>query len=125
MCFVDEQHWNADFNDQLHLSHYGHASWTHLQVKKSDVLYEIKFDHNKGLGTVYVSGAPGRPTSMNLIRQEFEARLSRGDSAGSITQEAAALADWLTKAHPEATRVTAKTIKNQLADQFRTRNAQK
>jgi hypothetical protein len=47
MCFVDEQHWNADFNDQLHLSHYGHASWTHLQVKKSDVLREIKFDHNK------------------------------------------------------------------------------
>ena len=108
------------------MSHYGHASWTHLQVKKSDVLREIKFDHKKELERpVYVSGAPGRPTSMNLIRQEFEARFSRGDSAGSITQEAAALADWLAKAHPEATCITAKTIKNQLADQFRKRNAQK
>jgi len=62
---------------------------------------------------------------MNLIRQEFEARHGRGDTASSITKEAAALANWLAKNHPEATPVTAKTIKNQLADQFRKRNAQK
>jgi len=125
-CYIDDQHWSADFNDQLFLSHYGSANWTHLQVKKSDVLREIKFDERKEIGrTVYVSGAPGRPTSMNLIRQEFEARHGRGDTAGSITKEAAALANWLAKDHPAATPVTAKTIKNQLADQFRKRNSQK
>jgi hypothetical protein len=37
---------------------------------------------------------------MNLIRREFEARYSRGDSADSITLEAAALVDWLSKGPP-------------------------
>jgi hypothetical protein len=124
-CYIDDQHWHADFNDQLHLSHYGPASWTHLQVKKGDVLREISFRNKEIPPPTYSSGAPGRPTSMNLIRQEFEARYSRGETAGSITLESTALADWLAKAHPLAAPVKAKTIKNQLSDQFRRRNAQK
>jgi hypothetical protein len=39
--YVDEQHWKADFNDLLYLHKAGPASWTHLQVKKADVLREF------------------------------------------------------------------------------------
>jgi len=125
-CYIDDQHWNGGFNDQLYLSHYGPASWTHLQVKKGDILREVKFEiKNDAQHLTYASGAPGRPTSMNLIRGEFDARHSRGERAKTITQEAEALADWLGKAHPGAVPVKAKTIKNQLASEFRIRNARK
>jgi hypothetical protein len=125
-CYLDQQSWNADFNDQLHLPPGGSASWTHLQVKKGDVLREIKFVNGKeSRRPVYETGAPGRPTSMNLVIHEFEARYIRGETTSSITQEAVALAEWLANTHPDAAPVTAKTIKNRLAGQFRTRHAQK
>ena len=38
--YIDEEHWLNDFNDQLLLHQSGRASWTHLQVKKADVLRE-------------------------------------------------------------------------------------
>jgi hypothetical protein len=126
MPYIDQQHWSSDFNDKLYLSKFGPATWTHLQVKKADVLREIKFDAGEEVRQpIYTSGVPGRPTSMNLIRLEFEARYRRGDAAPSITSEAAALAEWLSRTHPEATPIKAKTIKNQLASEFRKRNAQK
>ena len=38
MPYIDQQHWSLDFNDKLYLSKFGPATWTHLQVKKADVL---------------------------------------------------------------------------------------
>ena len=72
--------------------------------------------------SIYETGAPGRPTSMHLVREEFRARYERRESATSITQEANALAEWLRKAHPRAVAVTPKTIKNQLSGEFRMRS---
>ncbi|MCK1721274.1 hypothetical protein [Bradyrhizobium sp. 141] len=63
--YLDEEHWNNGFNDQLYLQRSGPASWTHLQVKKSDVLREIIFEQSKA--SIYETGAPGRPTSMHLV----------------------------------------------------------
>jgi hypothetical protein len=120
--YVDEQHWKADFNDQLFLFRSRPATWTHLQVKKSDVLREIKFEGKEpAVKAVYDSGTPGRPTSMHLVRMEFEARYNRGQTAQSITLEADALAEWLRKAHPDAPPLKPKTIRNQLAEAFRGR----
>ena len=125
--YIDEQHWKSDFNDKLYLTRYGSAGWTHLQVKKADVLREMQFDAVvvEKRPPIYISGAPGRPTSMNLIRLEFEARYRRQETEPSITLEAVALAEWLSRTHPEATPMKAKTIRNQLASDFRKRNAQK
>jgi hypothetical protein len=39
--YVDEEHWNSDSNDQLYLHKSGSPSWTHLQIKKADVLREF------------------------------------------------------------------------------------
>jgi hypothetical protein len=36
--YVDEEHWRGGFNDQLFSQKGAPASWTHLQVKKEDVL---------------------------------------------------------------------------------------
>jgi hypothetical protein len=118
-AYIDEQYWGKDFNDELYLHRSGSASWTHLQVRKSDILREIAMEERQP--TPYETGAPGRPTSMHLIRAEFRARLKRGESAGSITLEADALAQWLSQAHPRAVPVKPKTIRNQLANEFRMR----
>jgi hypothetical protein len=118
--YVDDRHWANGFDDQLYLHKSGPASWTNLQVRKSDVLREFKFEEVQA--TLYETGAPGRPTSMHLIRAEFRARHERGESARSITLEADALANWLSKAHPRAVPVKPKTIRNQLANEFRRRS---
>ena len=39
--YVNAEYWMHDFNDQLFLQKSGPASWTHLQVKKADVLREF------------------------------------------------------------------------------------
>lgn len=123
MLYVDAEHWNADFNDQLYLFKSGPASWTHLQVKKADVLREIKFeDRSEALEPVpYKSGAPGRPSSNNLVKAEYDARCRRGETAPSVKLEAVALADWLSITHPSAPKLTAKTIENQTRAAFRGR----
>jgi hypothetical protein len=36
--FIDQEHWAGDFNDQLYLRGQPRAAWTHLQVRKADVL---------------------------------------------------------------------------------------
>ena len=36
--FLDQEHWTRSFNDKLYMSGRGPAAWTHLQVKKADVL---------------------------------------------------------------------------------------
>ena len=122
--YVDEQHWASDFNDRLYLTHYGSAGWTHLQVRKSDVLREIKFESAATTDTRgYKSGSPGRPTSKQLIKLEFDERYQRGETAASITLEARALAEWLGEVHPSAPQLTPKTIENQLRSAFRNRRA--
>jgi hypothetical protein len=123
--YIDQQHWNTDFNDKLYLSHYGPASWTHLQARKSDLLREFKFENlREELAPVaYKTGAPGRPSSKQLITAEFDARRQRGETAGTVKLEADALANWLRVTHPSAPQMTAKTIENQIRAPFRNRGA--
>jgi hypothetical protein len=39
--YIDEEHWKNDFNDKLYLQNSRSASWSHLQVRKADVLREF------------------------------------------------------------------------------------
>jgi hypothetical protein len=67
------------------------------------------------------TGAPGRPSSMHLIRAEFQARIDRGETKKTISLESQALSKWLSIAHPKAPPTKWRTIKNQLAADFRKR----
>lgn len=124
--YTDEPHWTADFNDQAFLDGLAGPSWTHLRVRKADVLRHIVFEQRMAEGrTIYETGAPGRPTSMQLIRAEFKSRHLSGLTAPSITKEAEVLSKWLSKAHPGAPQVKPKTIKNGLAEDYRKLRARK
>jgi hypothetical protein len=67
------------------------------------------------------TGAPGRPTSMPIVMEEFERRLKNGETATSREAEAKALADWFKDAYPTAPQPTWKTILNKLRPDFRPR----
>jgi hypothetical protein len=67
------------------------------------------------------TGAPGRPSSMDLVITEFLARLRRGETATSRKEEADALAQWLAVKHPNMPACSAKTIRNKLPPSFQPR----
>jgi hypothetical protein len=101
------------------------AAFSEIKLQRVDLKNaweEYLVEPNAALAIdAYETGAPGRPTSMHLIKEAFAARYKRDESAKSITQEANALANWLHKTHPKAPRVKPKTIKNQLGGEFRMR----
>lgn len=58
------------------------------------------------------SGAPGRPTSMHLIRAEHKRRLGTDTACSAVAHEAAHLEAWLIEKHPAMPKATAKSVEN-------------
>jgi hypothetical protein len=110
--YIDEEHWRRGFDDSLINRHGNH--WSRLIVSKEDVRARWPFH----LPTARASGAPGRPTSMQLVLDEFERR-ALADLEATVTAEAERLAHWLAATHPTAPKLTAKTIRNKIASRFR------
>jgi hypothetical protein len=123
--FINDEHWRKGFNDNLR-SRRG-VQWSRLQVLKADVARWWPF----GLGEkesaenepIYKTGAPGRPTSMQLVEAEHAARWERDEALESMVAESEALAAWLNEKHPKAPRLKPKTIRNNLAAAHRGRIA--
>lgn len=65
------------------------------------------------------TGAPGRPSSMHLVENEFAARCDREEVLGSLAAECEDLASWFRHEHPRAPPITEKTIRNRLRDAYR------
>jgi hypothetical protein len=65
------------------------------------------------------TGAPGRPSSMHLIEQEFVRRRNAKTLEPSLQREGDALAAWLASTHPELPPATSKTIRNRLRKSYR------
>jgi hypothetical protein len=64
------------------------------------------------------TGAPGRPTSMGIVLTEFERRRAEEKCESSRDAEARTLAAWLLQMHPDMPKLTAKTIRNKLPQDF-------
>lgn len=121
-CYTDEQSWLEGPFDTL--EQYRREKWERLSVLKSDIASHWPFGDAKPDESdlsLYRTGAPGRPTSMQFVLAEFDRRFADGLAEESVTREAEALAAWLKRAHPHAPQLTAKAIKNKIGPQFRTR----
>jgi hypothetical protein len=110
--YIDDEHWRGGFDDSMQKR--GHARWRRLMVLKADVGRYWPF---VATGT----GAPGRPTAMHLVEEEYRARWERGEAYSGIGAEAEYLSKWVEKAHPTMPRPTAKTIRNRLGKEHRQR----
>ncbi len=60
----------------------------------------------------------GRPSSMGIVKAEFERRRAAGMCKSSRKAEANALAEWLSEARPGVTQLASKTIRNKLPRDF-------
>jgi hypothetical protein len=65
------------------------------------------------------NGAPGRPSYMHLVEDEFKQRCLAGRLEPSLTKEAAALAAWFRTTYPKVSPLKAKSISNRLRDLYR------
>jgi hypothetical protein len=118
--YIDEEHWQKGWNDVLETRH--GCKWSKLMVLKSDVAKCWPFAESAALTSPpYETGAPGRPTSMQLVAAEHSARWDRGEALESMGAEAEVLARWLKEAHPKAPRLKPKTIRNNLGAEHRRR----
>jgi hypothetical protein len=96
-----------------------HYHGCQLLVRESDVRYHWK---SQARPEPPKTGAPGRPSSMDLVLVEFAGRLARGETASSRDAESKELARWLAEKHSEMPKCTAKTILNKLPPAFQPRN---
>lgn len=65
------------------------------------------------------SGAPGRPTSVQLVRAELRRMLDTGEIRSSQAAWARDLSDWLARSWPEAPQLSVKSLGNSLRSELR------
>jgi hypothetical protein len=66
---------------------------------------------------LYRTGAPGRPTSMHLVKREFQQRVAVADWP-TLRAAATELFLWLREKHPTAPALERKSIENQIRRDF-------
>lgn len=88
--------------------------WGRLLVREADVLRHWPFGSQPPR-----SGAPGRPSSMHLVKAEFKRRVERGEVERSVAEQARVLEFWLKQNHPTSPPLKAKAIENGIRDDHR------
>lgn len=79
------------------------------------ILNQLQTSDSKAAGT----GAPGRPSGMYLVRQEFERRRDSRSLKVTLGEESEFLSSWCRKNHPDRPCPSPKTVKNNLRDDYR------
>jgi len=121
-AYINDEQWRGGLDDNLR-NRRG-VKWSRLQVLNSDVArwWPFPSEHEHPVSAEpYRTGAPGLPTSMQLVAIEHTERWLRGEALTSIVAESDALAQWLIDTHPSAPRLSAKAIRNNLSAEHRRR----
>jgi hypothetical protein len=82
--YVDEEHWRGGFNDQLFAQKAMPADWTHLQVKKEDVLRSFEF------AAAATNEPPQAKTKLSMtakLEKFKEWRARRGDDIPTFNED--------------------------------------
>jgi hypothetical protein len=85
-----------------------------LLVLKADVLRHWPFESQPTR-----SGAPGRPSSMHLVKAEFKQRVEQGEVEHSLAEQARVLESWLKENHPISPPLGKKRIEDGIRDDYR------
>lgn len=98
--------------------------YSSVEVNRADVIQIWPFSEEGWRDAMAVkrSGAPGRPSIMHLVDQEFERRQRDGTTRGTLRQEAEDLLQWLKSLHPDKQPPTVKTIENNIRKQYWSRS---
>jgi hypothetical protein len=110
--YLDDEHWRNGFDDALIVGH--DERWNRLMVPKADVRKVWPFNMQPRK-----SGAPGRPSAMDLVEKEFQRRVAAGELKETLAAQSKVLAGWLQDNHPGEPPLTPKTIENKLRESYR------
>ena len=115
-----DEEWSDGFDDALSVS--GDDKWNRIMVAKADVAERWPFGlahQDTSSDGSWKTGAPGRPSAMNMVREEYRQRELRGEARKILSVEAEWLADWIKRKDPRAPSCTAKTIENAIRNEHR------
>ena len=90
--------------------------WKRIYVKKSGVL---ALWPSGEASSIYHTGAPGRPSSIQFVEREWQRRRNAGEALNDLESEAKALHEWCKANHTGITAPKPGTIKNKIRNEFR------
>jgi hypothetical protein len=106
MPYIDEEHWAHDFNDVMFLKRNGPPSWTHLQVRKADVLQHFTFEANANEpadgDNVEVACKATSPALQQQIRDAAKELWPNGGTPARVKERDAAIAAWFAEKNQTA-----------------------
>ena len=102
---------------------FGESDWSEVLVGREGLIAYIAKSgwHIEPMKT----GGPGRPTSMQLVRLEFDRRVKSQEIHPVKAKEARYLADWVVRRFPMQPPLTAKTISNKITEEYRAATGRK
>ena len=95
------------------------AAYSAVQFKASDVIAIWPLKRDASRMPRPLTGAPGRPTSMHLIKSEFERRAMAGRLLEKLRAESVALRGWFVAQHQDAPPPSVKTIENNIRGEYK------
>jgi hypothetical protein len=110
--YVDDERWRKGYDDSFRRG--DGARWIRIMVSKPDVAHFWPFNLKP-----IARGAAGRPTSMHLVKAEFEKRCAEGQVEKSLSEQARALSKWLTETHKGYPPCGKKAIEAGIRDAYR------
>lgn len=130
---VPSPHFSGEVDWDNHSLRFGDHTYTRLQmvhleeldaeqknmIQRKTVLKEDPEGSESSDDEPISTGAPGRPSSMHLIEDEFQRRARQRLTAPTLGEESEFLANWLKRNHSKWPQPTPKTIKNNLRPEFR------
>jgi hypothetical protein len=120
LCSFFGDDWTKAGGDKFYQQYMREAAWTHLRLRKSDVLREFPYSKEPSPRStvIFETGAQGRPSSMHLIKSELQAQADRGEIKLSLGRQAENLALWLRSTYPGAPAAGVRAIKNGIRDEY-------
>jgi hypothetical protein len=103
--------WRSDFDDQLLQGR--DAQWRQIYLPKNEVKTHLAHS-----GPIYKTGTPGRPSSKHLIMGELKKRAADKYLEPKLSQQAAALVEWLHREHRDAPQLTKLSCENAIRDAY-------
>ena len=96
---------------------YPDSDWQEVVINRGSLIPYIK--RNSAEVISISTGAPGRPSPMHLVKLEHARRVKENQAFTGRQDEAEYLESWLKEQFPTLPPLTAKTIRNRLADAAR------
>jgi hypothetical protein len=111
--YINDEKWRSGHCDSLRAG--GQTLWTMVMVSGVDLERVYSF----GKARAYRTAMAGRPSSCDVILEEFDRRVRSSTVAPTLREQALELRRWLQQHHPGSQQPKQKTTENHLRKAYR------